>query len=102
MARRRALAALAVAEECPAQMIDEARYAARLLESQQTRRIPYCPDWELARAFALTNATLECARSSDRLVTTMCDAAHFLTPGMHAVTLALVVLLSSQVVVAYV
>jgi hypothetical protein len=83
-------------------MTSKARYAARVLETQQMRLIPHCPDWELERAFALTNATLGCAQTSGAPMHTMCDTAHFLTPGMHAVTLALVVLGAAQTAVAYV
>jgi hypothetical protein len=100
--RRRAIAALDAAEECPGQMTDRARYAARVLETQQMHEVPHCPDWELARAFELTNASLGCKQSSAERMPSMCDTAHFLTPGMHGVTLVLVTLNAVQAVVAYI
>jgi hypothetical protein len=100
--RRLAIAALDAAEECPDEMTDRARYAARILETQQMHEVPHCPDWELARAFELTNASLGCIKSSSERMLSMCDTAHFLTPGMHGVTLVLVTLNAMQAVVAYI
>jgi hypothetical protein len=62
-----------------------ASYAARVLEGQHG---PPCDDVELARAFMLANASLQCPLSSARALTPLCENAAFLTPAMHGVVVA--------------
>lgn len=101
-ARAAGISALgALTHGCPSEYTPLARYAARVLETQELQPDHPCPDLELARAFAQANATLKCNRLSPVPMVPLCENAHFLTPGMHGVVVVLLTLTSAQVVASF-